>query len=82
MMGRESVLSWMRSTDLVVFVLRQHIPTLHIGNLQAVRVASETLPCFMRGFATRTEVEAILPALTVSSAWLRLYFCNVGGEVL
>jgi len=25
-------------------------PTLHIGNLQAFRVASETLPCFMRGF--------------------------------
>ena len=37
------------ATGLVFFVLRQHSPILHIGNLQAVRVASETLPCFMRG---------------------------------
>ena len=68
-----------RSTSLIIFVLRQHTPILRVGNLQALRVASETLPYFMRGFATRTEVEAILTALAVSSAWFGLSFCNVGG---
>ena len=33
----------------------------------------------MRGFATHTEVEAILSALAVSSVWLGVSFCNVGG---
>ena len=54
-------------------------PILRVGNLQALRVASKTLPCFMRDFATRTEVEAILRALAVSFAWFGLSFCNVGG---
>ena len=73
------VLGRVRSTSLVCLVLRQHIPTLHIGNLQAIRVASETLPRFCEAVSTRTEVEAILKALAVSSAVFGLSFCNVGG---
>ena len=55
-------------------MLLQHNPGRRIGNLQATRVASEPLPRFMRGFATRAEVEAILAALSVSSclAWAAL----------
>ena len=62
------------STGLVYFVLRKCSPGRRIGNLQAARVASEPLPRFMRGFAPRVEVEAILAALTVSSclAWAAL----------
>jgi len=71
-----------RSPSLVAFVLLQCSPGLHVGNLQAARVAAKPLPRFMYGYAARAAVAAIRAALPVSSAWLGLHFRNVGGIVL
>ena len=71
-----------RSPSLVAFVLLQCSPGLHVGNLQAARVAAKPLPRFMYGYAARAAVAAIRAALPVSAAWLGLHFRNVGGIVL